>query len=76
MDIKIWLQEKIAEESGLQLQQVPFNKEFEEFKLDSLSLISLAFDLEKQIGVDEIDPTVFTEYNSINKLAEWIERKQ
>lgn len=76
MDVKIWLQEKLAEELGVSPNEVAFDKEFEEFKLDSLSLLSLAFDLESTAGIKEIDPTVFTEYNSINKLAAWVEKQK
>lgn len=73
MDIKLWLKEKIAEETELPLNQISYDEEFDNFKMDSLSLLSFSFDLEKLLDIPEINPTVFTEYNTINKLAQWVE---
>ena len=68
MDYKIWLQEKIAEEIGGEAKNVFPDEDFENFNLDSLAMVSLSFEIEKLLG-KEISPTVFTEYNTINKLA-------
>jgi acyl carrier protein len=75
MDIKLWLTEQIAEESGLAIGEVSTSTDFEDFDLDSLSLVSLAYDLETLIN-KELSPTVFTEFNTIDKLAKWIEKQQ
>ncbi len=71
MNIKLWLQEKIAEETGIPTSEVLCDVEFENFNLDSLSLISLSFDLETLLE-KELSPTLFTEFNTINKLTEWV----
>lgn len=68
-EIKSWLIVKIAEESDLKPESIATNVSFESFNLDSLSLITLAFDLETLLG-KEIDPTLFWQHNSIDQLAE------
>ncbi len=65
--------QKIAEDTGVPLEKVSCDESFDNFALDSLSLISLAYDLETMLG-REINPAVFTEYNTINKLAGWVKR--
>ena len=70
-DITLWLQKQISQESGIPLENVSSDEDFANFKLDSLCLVSIAFDLESQIKM-EISPTAFIEFNTINKLAEWI----
>jgi acyl carrier protein len=66
-----WLQKQIAEESGVPIQEISCDEDFENFKLDSLSLVSISYELESQVNV-EISPAIFTEFNTINKLAAWI----
>jgi acyl carrier protein len=39
--------------------------------MDSLSIVSIAADLESVVN-EEIDPTAFIEYNTINKFTEWM----
>ncbi|WP_438422587.1 acyl carrier protein [Aquimarina macrocephali] len=72
MDIKLWLQEKIAEETELPINEISCDLEFVNFNMDSLSILTLAFDLESKLNIGEIDPTLFSEYNTINKLVAWI----
>lgn len=74
-DIRVWLRDKIAEESGFDSTQVSYDEAFESFKLDSLSLLSLSYELESLLERD-LDPTLFTEYNTINKLAAWLEEEK
>ncbi len=76
MDTRIWLQQKIADEAGLPAEEIHFDKEFEHFSLDSLSVITLAYELESYTGKELIDPSVFSEYNTINKLAAWLEAQK
>ncbi len=71
MDLQDWLITHIAEEAGLEKSEVSIDKAFEEFHLDSLSLVSLSYELENELNM-EIDPTVFTEFNTIEKLISWI----
>lgn len=74
-DIRVWLRDKIAEESGFDSTQVSYDEAFESFKLDSLSLLSLSYELESLLERD-LDPTLFTEYNTINKLVAWLEEEK
>lgn len=72
MDITQTLKELVANEAGLPVEEISADQKFESFNLDSLSVVSLAFELENATGIAQIDPTVFTEYNTINKLAAWV----
>jgi acyl carrier protein len=71
-EIKKWLVEKIAEESDLQPETISTTAPFETFNLDSLSMITLSYDLEKILN-KELDPTFFWQHNSIDKLVIAIE---
>lgn len=73
MDIKNWLVSKIAEESGYALDAINCDEALENFDLDSLSSVSIAFEMENEFNLPEINPTVFSEFNTINKLTEWIQ---
>lgn len=73
MNVKDWLIIKIAEETGLENELINCDELIENFDLDSLSSISIAFDIENKFKLDEINPTVFEEFNTINKLSEWIQ---
>jgi polyketide synthase 13 len=66
-----WLKSKVAEEAGISEQEVSETATFESFQLDSLSLVSLSYELEKFTG-KTIEPTVFWEYNTIDKLSDWV----
>ena len=71
MDIKNWLIDKILDETDLERDTIDCDAAFETFNLDSLATISIAFDIENEFKLEELNPTIFTEYNSINLLAEW-----
>ncbi len=75
MDLKEWLQSQIAEEVGADVNEISCDQPFEDFNLDSLSLVSLSFELEKKLETD-ISPTVFTEFNTINKLLSWLNQEK
>ena len=72
LDIENWLTEKIIEESGLTLAQIDKNEDIKNLNLDSLSSITIAFDIENTFNIEEINPTVFDEFNTIHKLSKWI----
>jgi acyl carrier protein len=74
-DVRGWLQQKIAVETGDPLESISMDAEFESFRLDSLSLLSISYDLENEINI-EITPSDLTEFNTINKLSRWIETKK
>lgn len=71
-EIKNWLVQKIAEESDIDPETIKTDIPIESFNLDSLSMITLSYDLETVLG-KEIDPTVFWQHNTIDKLAQAIE---
>ena len=75
INIETWLMRKIADDTGVPIEKVSCDVAFDSFALDSLSLISLAYDLETLLG-KEINPAVFTEYNTINKLAGWVKSNE
>jgi|GWRWMinimDraft_6_1066014.scaffolds.fasta_scaffold15899_2 acyl carrier protein len=72
-ELNNWLAAKIAEESNTPLSEIDMDKKFEEYYLDSLSTVTILFDLEKDFNYKEINPSAFSEYNTINKFAEWIQ---
>lgn len=74
LEIKSWLIEKIAEESDVKPESIATDVPFESYSLDSLSLITLSYDLETLLG-KEIDPTMFWQHNSIDELAQAIEQR-
>ena len=71
-EIKNFIAEKIAEECRVSIDEISFEKSFNDFNMDSLALISMTMDIETFVGVGEINPTVFHEFNTINKLTEWL----
>ncbi len=73
-EIQQWMVKKVAEESGLDENNIDIHAPFESFNLDSLSMITVSFDLENVLGI-EIDPTLFLQNNSIELLSEVIEKK-
>jgi acyl carrier protein len=70
-EVKEWLQKQLAEESGVPVKDISCDENFENFQLDSLSFVSISYELESKLDM-EISPTVFSEFNTINKLAAWI----
>lgn len=74
-DVTEWLISKLAEESGDPMDEISLDKPFSEFGLDSLSLMSMSYDLETFLE-REISPTVFTEFNTIRELVAWVGRPQ
>ncbi len=66
---------QLAEETGLPVEDISYDDDLIAFNLDSLALLTLAHELELEVGF-EIDPAVFTEFNTINRLTEWISRQQ
>lgn len=75
VEIRSWLQEKIADESGEEIQNISPTTRFDHFDLDSLLITSVAFELSEYLGKD-IDPTAFSEFPTINELTEWLVSNQ
>jgi acyl carrier protein len=74
--MKNWFIEKIAEEAGIQVAEVDCDKPFDQYDLDSLSMISLCFEMEDHFKLENTDPSMLSEYNTINKLAQWVEAQR
>jgi acyl carrier protein len=72
---KNWLIKKIADECGHQPDTLNCDEPIENFDLDSLSSISISMDIETEFKINEINPSVFTEFNTVNKLAAWIQNQ-
>lgn len=76
MDYKNWLIEQIASEVSISKDDVDCDEIFDNFKLDSLSIVSIAFEMENVFNLKNIEPSLFSEYNTINKLCGWLENRQ
>jgi acyl carrier protein len=72
VEIRNWLTNKIADETGLTIDNINMDAPFESFNMDSLSMITISYELENVLGI-ETDPTLFYKFNSINLLSEAIE---
>ena len=70
--LKDWLIEKLAEEAAVSTEEMSADQPFENMDLDSLSLLNIAFELEAKLN-REINPSVFTEFNTVNKFLMWVE---
>lgn len=66
-----WLLQKLSEETSLAVNAINLDADFSNLNLDSLSVVSLAYELETFTGV-VIDPTVFSEFKTPNELVQWI----
>lgn len=69
-----WLLQKLSEESSLAVSAINLDADFSNLNLDSLSVVSLAYELETFTGV-VIDPTVFSEFKTPNELVQWIQQQ-
>ena len=76
MDTRLKLTELISDETGLATTEISGDEKFENLNMDSLSVVSLAFEMEKLTGIEPIEPNIFIEYNTVNKLAQWVESRQ
>jgi acyl carrier protein len=67
-----WLRQKLGEETSTDSKTIDLDVDFVNLNLDSLSTVSLAYELETLTGVI-IDPTVFSEFRTPNELIRWIQ---
>lgn len=72
MDYKEWLLQEFATELSLDPSNVNADEPFENMNIDSLSMVSISYNLENAFNLENIDPAIFSEYNTINKLTEWL----
>ncbi|MCZ2475131.1 acyl carrier protein [Aquirufa ecclesiirivi] len=76
MQYKNWLITQIASEASIVEEEVDCDKTFDQFNLDSLAIVSISFEMESQFQLENVDPSLFSEYNTINKLCVWLENQQ
>jgi acyl carrier protein len=74
-ELTIWFEKKLAEELGKKQNEVSLAIPIEQYHLDSISLVSLSQDLEDFVGF-YIEPTIFSEFETINEIIEWILSRQ
>lgn len=70
-----WFENKLAEELGKKQNEISLSVSIEDYHLDSISLVSLSQDLEDFVGL-YIEPTVFSEFETINEVIQWILDRQ
>ncbi|MHA8087438.1 acyl carrier protein [Aquirufa sp. Wall-65K1] len=76
MNFKNWMITQIASEASIAEEEVDCDVPFEHFNLDSLSIVSISFEMESVFQLENVDPSLFSEYNTINKLCVWMENRQ
>lgn len=76
MNNRQWLIAKIASEASIAVEEVDCDVTFDQFNLDSLAIVSISFEMESQFQLDNVDPSLFSEYNTINMLCVWLENQQ
>ena len=69
-----WFKKAIAEVSGIAENMVDLKSPISTYELDSLSVVSITYELENYLGI-EIDPTIFSEFQTIEELIAWLKRK-
>lgn len=65
----------IAKDQGLKEEDISITEKFDQFNLDSLSKLSIAYEIEQEFKLDYLNPGVLSEFDTINKLATWIKSK-
>jgi acyl carrier protein len=67
--VQSWLSNHLAEQLGLEPQEIDAQKPFTEYGLDSIVGVSLAGDLEEWLGL-QLSPTLLWDYPTIAMLAQ------
>ena len=71
-----WLIQKISDESGISAAAITHTTRFDSLFLDSLSLISVLYDMEGEFGLEELNPGIFSQFETVGELASWIQEQQ
>lgn len=66
-----WFTDKLSDELGIKKEEISLTPPIESYHLDSISAVSLSQDLEDFVGF-YIEPTIFSEFETINEMIEWI----
>jgi len=75
LELTNWLKAKISEETLVSIDEIQPETPIESLGLDSLSAVSIAYDLEKHIHMS-IEPTILWEFTNIKELVKWILEKK
>ncbi len=67
-EIEAWLTQKIAQETGLSIDEIEVTSSFANFGLDSRTAVSLSSELEKLLG-QELPPTLIWDFPTISDVA-------
>jgi acyl carrier protein len=70
--LQLWLRDKLSEETGSESNHIDLDTPFSAYKLDSLTMVSMSFDLGQHTGL-AVDPVVFFEFDTPNKLVQWVQ---
>lgn len=76
MNFRQWLITQIASEASINEEEIDCDAPFDQFNLDSLAIVSISFEMESVFQLENVDPSLFSEYNTINKLCVWLENQQ
>lgn len=68
----VWLAQLFAEELLIPLEQLHGDVDFAEFGVDSILLVDLVNRVEKELAVNNLDPTLFLEYPTLKQLSEYL----
>ena len=66
----------VSKEQDIPIEQIDIDQPLEEMNLDSLTKLSLAFEIETKYDLKDLDPSILKEHNTIRKLSEWILMKK
>ena len=73
MSAKSWLIKRLASESDINESEINCDDPFDDYDLDSLDSVSIFMDMESEFDLKDVDPSILSQYNTINKLSHWIE---
>jgi acyl carrier protein len=74
-EIESWFKQQIVAEAGIDVADVETDKPISSYSLDSLSMVSIAYELEGYLNTP-VDPTIFSEFSTINDIIKWIQERQ
>ncbi len=74
-DIQLWMTANLAMYLNVRPEEISTSEPFSNYGLDSSTALNLAAELSKWLG-QELDPTIFWEYPSIESLAQHLELKE
>lgn len=71
-EISDWLVQRIATERNMEPEAVPLDEAFFSIGLNSLDTLLINNDLSDFLGLEELSPSLFWDYPSIEKLSAYL----